>query len=66
MKTYSSSNATEISVADYTKEKKKKYFNNVDLNKTTNNKLFWKTVKPLYSNKALNTTKIYLVDEGKN
>ena len=47
------------------KREKKKYFNNLDSNKITDNKLFWITVKPLLSGKGVNTTKIYLVDGGK-
>ena len=47
-------------------KRKKKYFNNLDLKKITNKKqLFLKTVKPLLSEKGVNTTKIYLVDGGK-
>ena len=46
------------------KTEKKKFFNNLDLNKITDNKLFWKTVKPV-SDKGVNTTKISLVDGGK-
>ena len=57
MKTYSSLNDNDVSVVGYTKEKKKKHFNNLDLNQITDNKLFWKTVKPLLSDKGVNTTK---------
>ena len=32
----------------------KKYFNNLDLNKITDNKLFWKTLKPLLPDKSVN------------
>ena len=54
------------SVVDHTKEKKRKiYFNNLDLNKITDNKLFWKTVKLLLLDNGFNTTKISLVDGGK-
>ena len=38
------------------KREKKKYFNNLDLNKITNNKVFWKTVKPFLLDKGINTT----------
>ena len=47
------------------KREKQKYFNHLDLNKITDNKHFWKTVKPLLSDKGVNTTKISLVDGGK-
>ena len=36
------------STVDYIKEKKKKYFNNLGLNKITGNKVFWKTVKLIF------------------
>ena len=35
------------------KSEKKKYFNNLDLNKITDNKVFWKTGKPLLSDKGI-------------
>ena len=47
------------------KRERKKYFNNLDSNKITDNRLVWKTVKPLLKDKGSNTTNIYLVDEGK-
>ena len=47
------------------KRERKKYFNNLDLNKTTDNRLFWKTVKPLLPDKGFNSTKMFLVAEGK-
>ena len=42
-----------------------KYFNNLDLNKITVNKVFWKTVKPLLSAKGINTTRISLINDKK-
>ena len=30
------------------KKEKRQYYNNLDLRKVTDNKLFWKTIKPLY------------------
>ena len=47
------------------KRERKKYFSNLDLNKTTDNRLFWKTVKPLLPDKGFNSTKMFLVAEGK-
>ena len=44
------------------KRRKKKYFSNLDLNKITDNKLFWKTVMALLSDKGVNTTNISLVN----
>ena len=34
------------------KREKRNYFNNLNLNKITDNKTFWKTVKPFLSNKG--------------
>ena len=45
----------------YKKERKKFYFD-PDLNKITNNNLFWRTIKPLLSNKCLQSSTISLVD----
>ena len=47
------------------KAEKKKYFNNLDLNKITHNKVFWKTLKPLLSDKGMNTTRIFLINDNK-
>ena len=55
----------EFFAADYIKDKKKKYFNNLDLNKIIDNKVFWKTLKPLLSDKGINTTRIYLINDNK-
>ena len=55
----------EISAVDYIKEKKKKYFNNLDLNKIADNKVFWKTVKPLLLDKGINTARISLINDNK-
>ena len=46
----------------YKREKKQTL---ITFNKITNNKLFWKIVKPLLSDKGVNTTKVSLVDGGK-
>ena len=47
------------------KRERKKYFNNLDLNKITGNRLFWKRVKAVLSDEGVNTTNIYLVDKWK-
>ena len=36
-----------------------KYFNNLNLNKITDNKVFWKTVKPLLSDKGINNKNVF-------
>ena len=44
------------------KREKKKYFHNLDNKNFTDNKKFWKTVKPLFSNSNGGSRKVTLVD----
>ena len=44
---------------------KKEYFNNLDTKKVTDNKTFWRTVVPTFSNKNSKSDKIILNKEGK-
>ena len=44
---------------------KKEYFNNLDTKKITDNKTFWRTVVPTFSNKNLKSDKIILNEDGK-
>ena len=44
------------------KREKKKYFHNLDTKNYTDNKKFWKTVKPLFSNSTGGSQKIILVN----
>ena len=44
------------------KREKKKYFHNLDTKNYTDNKKFWKTVKPLFSNSTGGSQKITLVN----
>ena len=44
------------------KKEKKKYFGNLDLKKITDNKRFWNTIKPLFSNGSGKSGKITLVE----
>jgi len=46
------------------RKEKMKYYNNIDLKLITDNKQFWKTVKPLFSDKNNMSRKITLIDEG--
>ena len=46
-----------------TKKVKMEYFQNININSVNDNKIFWKTVKPNFSNKN-NTHKIILVENG--
>ena len=43
------------------RKEKKSYYGNLDTNKITDNKTFWKTVKPLFSNKTVNSDQITLI-----
>jgi hypothetical protein len=45
------------------KKEKKKYFSELDLNKITDNKKFWNTIKPLFSNGSSQSGKITLVED---
>ena len=47
------------------KGENKKYFNSLNLNKITDNKVLWKTVKPLLSDTGINTTRIFLINGNK-
>ena len=47
------------------KRERKKYYNNLNLNNITDNRKFWKTVKPLFGDKGGTTDKIVLVEENK-
>ena len=43
---------------------KKEYFNNLNIKQVSDNKLFWKSVKPFFSDKASSSSKITLVEEN--
>ena len=47
------------------KREKRKYFDDIDIKKLTDNKKFWKTVNPLFSDRQTQDRKIVLV-EGEN
>ena len=42
---------------------KKEYFDNLDLRNLTDNKKFWRTVKPLFTDKGMNHDKTILVED---
>ena len=46
------------------RQTKEKYFNNINVKKVSDNKTFWKSVKPFFSNKGLNSNNILLVEEN--
>ena len=43
---------------------KKKYFENINVKDINDNKKFWKTIKPFFSNKGLNTNKLMLIENN--
>ena len=43
---------------------KKNYFNNLNVRNITDNKQFWKTVKPFFSSKVGDNERITLIIEG--
>ena len=45
------------------RKSKKQYFNNIDVKNITNNKKFWKTIRPKFSNKCKTTNTIILVED---
>ena len=45
------------------KKEKRKYYENLDLKLITDNKNFWKTVKPLFSDKQLSSKNIILIED---
>ena len=47
------------------KKERKKYYENLDIKKLTDNKEFWKTIKPLFSNRTKSTQKICLKEGDK-
>ena len=47
------------------KKEKKKYFSSLNIDNITNNKKFWKTVKPFFSEKNIINKKIVLVEGDK-
>ena len=44
-------------------KRKKEFYNNLDVQKITDNKKFWKTVKPCFSDKYVSDEKITLIEE---
>ena len=46
----------------FLRQTKKKYFNNINVKKVSDNKTFWKSVKLFFSNKGFNSGNILLVE----
>ena len=47
------------------KKERKFFYSNLELNEITDNKLFWKAIKPLLSEKCIQSSKISLVSNNK-
>ena len=47
------------------KRSKKDFYNNLNVKKVTDNKHFWRNIKPNFTDKILNDEKITLVEDGK-
>ena len=47
------------------KKERKKFYSNLELNEIIDNKLFWKTIKPLLSEKSIQSSKISLASNNK-
>ena len=45
------------------KREKKKFYNNIDISLVTDNKKFWQTVRPLFSEKHFSKRKLILVED---
>ena len=41
------------------------YFNNIDIKSVSDTKKSWKTIKPYFNNKGLNSNKIFLSEKGR-
>ena len=61
-KTGTAIKSKEISCLKLLRQTKEKYFNNINVKKVSDNKTFWKSVKPFFSNKGLNSSNILLVE----
>ena len=53
----------EITLLVYQERKKKQFYNNLDTNVFTENKTFWKNVKPFLTDKTNKTSRITLIEE---
>ena len=47
------------------RQNKKQYYGSLNVNHTTDNKNFWRVVKPNFSNKILGTNRVIFRDGGK-
>ena len=74
LKNIYSKKRTDVNWANYKKQRnfcvtllrrtKKEYFQNLNGKDLSDNKIFWKTIKPYFSNKGLNSNKMLLKEKG--
>ena len=48
----------------FVRKSKKLYYSNLDEKKVTDNKTFWKTLKPVLSKKIVSREKVTLIEEN--
>ena len=49
---------------DYLARPNKRYFNDINVKSISDNNKFWKTIKPFFSSKGLNTNNIMLLENN--
>ena len=52
-------------VSNLYKKERKKYYENLDINQITDNKKFWKSIKPLFNENSNGAEKITIIDNNK-
>ena len=63
-KTWDSCKKTAQFLCKPFKKNKKEHFENINVKDINDNKKFWKTIKPFFSNKGLNTNKLMLIEDN--
>ena len=53
-----------ITARNCSEKEKRKFYNNIDISLVTDNKKFWKTVSPLFSEKYFSKRKLILVEDN--
>ena len=64
MKTGTTIRSKGIFVLNYSARPKKNIFSNINVKSISDDKKFWKTIKPFFSNKGLNTNNMMLVEDN--
>ena len=57
-------NKQRKSCVNLCRKQKKQYYKNLDIRKITDNRRFWKSVKPAFSEKSTKTDKITLIENN--